>query len=340
MKKTVVCALLWLLPTIGAHAQPIPFIDTHAHIDPPSVCCMAAAVESAQVEMKRLNISKSILMSPPQPKRGANNYDIEELRAAVKQYPDRFALLGGVTLNIMIQGTPAAAVSEQTRKAFRERAEKILSLGAVGFGEISIEHLALPLMGPDHPYEAVPGDHPLLFLLADVAAENDVPIDLHFDVIPEDMSLPPPLRSPPNPAQLRQNISQFERLLAHNRKAKIVWAHVGQEPLHMRTPSLVRGLLSSHSNLYMNFRLQLSGPHPARALDNAGKLKPMWLQLINEFPDRFMLGSDVFYTEGARQRGANTEGMDNLRSLIDQLPDGLARKVASENAIRLYRLKN
>lgn len=226
--KTLVCAILWLLPAVAAHAQSILFIDTHAHFDPPSICCFPAAAESALAEMKRANISKSVLMSPPQPKKGPNNYDIEELLPALMKYPDRFALLGGVSLNIMIHGTPPDAVSEQSRTAFRERAQKILALGAVGFGEIAVEHFALPQMGPNHPYEAVPGDHPLLLLLADIAAEGDVSIDIHFDVIPEDMPLRPPMKSPPNPAQLRQNLSAFERLLAHSRKAKFIWAHAGQ----------------------------------------------------------------------------------------------------------------
>ena len=340
MKKTLAHALLWLLPAVAAHAQSIPFIDTHAHFDPPSSCCLPAAAEAALAEIKRVNISKSILMSPPQPNRGRYYYDIEELLPAVRNYPDRFALVGGVSLNIMLHGTATDAVDEQSRKVFRARAQKILSLGAVGFGEIAVEHFALPMMGPNHPYEAVPGDHPLLLLLADIAAEADVPIDLHFDVIPEDMPLRPPMLSPPNPPQLRQNLPAFERLLAHNRKAKFIWAHVGQEPLQTRSPLLVRRLLTSHPNLHMSFRLGRSGPPPAMALGPGGKLKPVWLQLMQDFPDRFVLGSDTFYAQGERQRGGTPEGMDNLRSLIDQLPEDLARKVASENAIRLYRLGN
>ena len=90
----------------------------------------------------------------------------------------------------------------------------------------------------------------------------------------------------------------------------------------------------------MSFRLTRGGPPAGMALDAEGKLKQVWLQLIQDFPDRFMLGSDTFYAQGARQRGGDTEGMDNLRALIDQLPADLARKVASGNAIRLYRLKN
>ena len=67
-------------------------------------------------------------------------------------------------------------VSEAEKKAFRKKAEELLDAGAVGLGEIAIMHLSLD---EGHPYECVAGDHPLLLLLSDIAAERDKP--LHRD---------------------------------------------------------------------------------------------------------------------------------------------------------------
>jgi hypothetical protein len=47
-------------------------------------------------------------------------------------------------------------------------------------------------------------------MLADIAAEHGVPIDLHMEAVPEDMALPAGLKSPPNPPQLHANIAALQ----------------------------------------------------------------------------------------------------------------------------------
>lgn len=332
--------VLLALPSL-ALAQPFPLVDTHAHFESLPYKDFAASEKSALAAMTQWNIGMSLLMPPPRatldPK---TNYDIEELLPAIKANPGRLAALGGAgSLTIMLHNTSPEAVNDAVRQSFRQRAMEIIALGAVGFGEIPIQHLSLPNMGPRHAYENVPADHPLLLLLADIAAENDVPIDIHFDMVPNDMPLPPPLKSPPNPPKLQGNLPAFERLLTHNPKTRIVWAHVGFEPIRTRGPDIVRQLLTAHPNLYMSFRLGRTGPHPTMAMAADGKLKPEWMALLQAFPDRFMLGSDSFYAGAGVSRGATAEGMENLRALVDQLPAELGRQLARDNATRVYRLK-
>lgn len=55
--------------------------------------------------------------------------------------------------------------------------EDIAKAGAIGFGEIAIEHLSSGRGA--HPYESVPADHPLLFALVDVASRLSMPVDIH-----------------------------------------------------------------------------------------------------------------------------------------------------------------
>lgn len=333
-----------LCAAAAAQAQPLPMIDTHVHFESVPSMYFEGSRKTALAEMDQRQIAMSLLMSPPRASlNGKINHDVEELLFAAKEQPDRFAVLGGGgSLTIMINDTPADSVSESVRQKFRQRAERILAQGAVGFGEMFIQHLSLPAMGKGHAYENVPADHPLLLLLADIAAEHDVPIDMHFDMVPHDMPLPQPLmsHSPPNPPMLQANQAAFERLLAHNRKAKIVWSHVGFEPMQTRGPQVVAEMLQVNPNLYMSFRLNRGGPARSMALDGDGKLKAGWVDLVRQFPDRFMLGSDAFYAPGnSVSRGATSQGLDNLRALVDQLPPELGRQVASENAIRLYKLK-
>ncbi len=213
---------------------------------------------------------------------------------------------------------------------------ELLQQGAVGFGEMTALHFSFRSI---HPFVEAPPDHPLFLLLADIAARNDVPIDLHIEAVPKDMATPRRFMfiSPLNPPSLRENIGALERLLAHNRGARIVWDHIGWDNTGGLSPKLLRGLLERHSNLYLQLKVSTLPPatFPEHdLLDSKGILRPQWLELIQSFPDRCVLGSDSFMA-----RPDFEEGMRRTGSLLKQLPPDLARKVGSENAIRIYRLK-
>src|SRR5260370_38218503 len=80
-----------------------------------------------------------------------------------------------------------------------------------------------------------------------------MPIELHMEAITRDMPFPnAELAGPPNPANLKENISAFERLLDHNPQARIVWIHAGWDFTGERTVPLTRRLLEKHPNLYMS----------------------------------------------------------------------------------------
>lgn len=326
--------------SIPAAVSSAEMIDTHMHFQLAPTRDPEGSLRTALAIMDKHGIGRSLLMPPPIVSASARTYyDIDDMAFVVRQHPQRFALLGGSRLNIMIHETPAASVDAAKKASFRALADAVVAAGAVGFGEIAIHHVSIPAMGSQHAYESVPADHPLLLQLADIAAELNMPIDLHFDLVPEDMPLPEVLRpNPLNPAKLEANAEPFKRFLAHNRQAKIIWSHVGFEPLLNRQPKRVAALLDAFPNLYMSFRLNRGGPNPAAAIDPEGKLKAQWQELILRYPERFMLGSDSFYDRNGISRGGSEEGLANLRMLVESLPEPVRSAVASGNAVRLYRL--
>lgn len=339
MKKLLLAACM-LSTALQAGADPPAWIDVHTHFQPVAGRALKPALQSALQAMEERGVQRSLVMPPPfTPQVPAQVvYDIEDLAFAVAAQPSRFALLGGSSLNLLLHATPPDAVDQAVRARFRTRAEQILARGAVGFGEIAALHLSLPIMGSRHPYGEVPPDHPLLLLLADIAAERDVPIDLHCDLVPQAMPLPPQLRSAANPPVLQPNLDALRRLLAHNPRARIVWSHAGAEPLMTRDPALLDELLAAHPNLFVSLRLGRGAPHPAAALDPQGRLKPQWEQLMTAFPDRFMAGTDSFYGAGADTRGNTAQGAGHIRALLEQLPEALAARIGRENAQRVFRL--
>jgi predicted TIM-barrel fold metal-dependent hydrolase len=189
----------------------------------------------------------------------------------------------------------------------------------------------------NHPYETAPPDHPLFLSLSDIAADNEVPIDIHMEAVLEEMPFPARLESPPNQKVLRPNIGAFEKLLAYNRKTKIIWAHVGWDNTGHRTAALCKGLLEKHANLFVSIKFGLHGYSESRLMERGHGIKPEWFEVIEEFPDRFLIGSDQFYSR-SKVNAPFPRGAEISKVFLSLLPKRLARKIGYENAERLFNL--
>jgi predicted TIM-barrel fold metal-dependent hydrolase len=312
-----------------APARPVPaltpYVEAHTHFEAKDP---EGSVRSALAALSRQNASMILLQMPPDTFDHEGHYDAEVILAEAKKHPGKIGVLGGGgTLNAMIiQAAATGDAGPEVQKKFKDRAEELLREGVIGFGEMTAEHYA-----GGTPYQYAPADHPLYLLLADIAAQHGVPIDLHMEAVPEDMDLPATQKSPPNPPRLHANIAAFERLLAHDPRAKIIWAHAGADGTGQRTPALCRRLLKAHPNLYMEIKTDPRSHGMNYPLAD-GKIKPDWLALFTEFPDRFVIGSDQHYPEpdGADQRWQEAVG------LFNQLPAAVRRKIGTENVARIY----
>lgn len=336
------------------------WIDTHVHLVSGATNTTgdwAGAVRAAIADMDKNNIGTAIVMPTPQPP-DKDLYDIADFAEAVRKHPGRFAFLGGGgTLNPMIHLEPdAETVSEATRQKFANIANGIIDAGAVGFGEMSANHLSV---NDAHSYHRSRPDHPLFLLLAEIAAQRNVVIDFHMDVVVDPIPLPPKLKelSQRNPPTLTPNLAQFEKLLAHARGARIVWAHAGVDHTGVLSVELIRRMMREHPNLYMSIKALPQSPEPNTALAREGRLRPDWRKLIAEFPDRFVMGTDRFYGSSAvpmsaagragQKASAGSIFLDRTvpltaaaQTLLSQLPPPLAQRVAVDNVKAIYRLPN
>jgi predicted TIM-barrel fold metal-dependent hydrolase len=309
-----------------------PYVDTHAHFDAKILSDPNGEIDAALREMGHENAAKLIFMPGPFLPDDPNRFDHDAFLAALKKHADKLAFQGGGgSLNPMIQESVRAGdAGPEVQRKFKARADQILRDGAAGFGELSSEHVSFL---PGQAYETAPPDHPLFLLLADIAADHGVPIDLHMDVVPQAMPLPLDLKSPPNPSSIRENLATFERLLNHNPRAKIVWAHAGSDNVGNRTPDLCRRSLQAHPNLYMEIKIDPLGLGKNPPIAN-GEIKPEWLRLFQDFPDRFVIGTDQHYNSGRPMTGPQRWKMAVL--LLNQLPGDLRRKIGAENALRIF----
>lgn len=327
----------------------IEWIDVHTHlvVGRSGGEDFDGAVETALAAMEEAGIRRIVLMPPPQVSGMPGNHDYERLAGVAKAYPAHLAFLGGGgSLNPILQAAGATdEASGKLKGEFEEKANEILRHGASGFGEITAHHLSHT---SGHPYESIAADHPLLLLLADIAARSAAVIDFHFDVVAGDIKAPEWLASPPNPQSFRANLTAFERLLAHNRKAKFVWAHAGSDMLGFWTIDLSRKLLTSHANLYMSLRMAPGRAPQNHPMTRSNEIRPGWMRLLRDFSDRFVIGGDQFFAAPSI-RGTGPGVLfsqrapivrERTRRFLAALPPELYRKIAVENATRLYRLKD
>ncbi|MDQ0739481.1 amidohydrolase family protein [Pseudomonas sp. W4I3] len=150
-----------------------------------------------------------------------------------------------------------------------------------------------------------------------LAAENDLPVMLHSNITS---------KRERNPLYL----AEVEQPLRNHPHTRFIWAHAGtskeihrhQVQMDFLLPTLSR-LLEAYPNLYIDLSWSMLTPY---LLDDAGKPRPEWVQLVERFPDRFMLGSDVV----GRFNKLGKE-MRRFDPFLDALPEDVAHKVARDN---------
>ena len=318
----------------------LPWIDTHAHprgVD--SSCTSESCVNAVVATMDAYNVRRTIFMHPPAPGGAGNANQEATIRATVGMYPDRFYYgAGGNMLNAQIHQTAdSAEVTNEQRQTFTQTVESLLnSADVVCFGEMAALHVSY---AENHAFEEIMPDAPLFLLLADLAADAGIPIDLHMDAVEQTMDTPEHFTelSSLTPDELQGNITALENLLSHNRDATIVWAHVGRDTTGDMTAELIGDLLDRHPNLVIQIH-PVCAPLPS---DNAivsqdGTLRPEWLSVIEENADRVVLGTDAFY-EGTE---TDKEQLRKMQRFLSQLPDDVAHQVGCENPLRIYSLPN
>jgi hypothetical protein len=114
-----------------------------------------------------------------------------------------------------------------------------------------------------------------------------------------------------------------EILMRHNPRARIIWAHTGFGLASER----VAAMLGKYPKLWgeLSYRSGI--------VDGSGKLTPEWRALFEQYPDRFLLGSDTWVPERWAGYG---EIMAGYRGWLAQLSPQVAKLIAHGNARALF----
>jgi predicted TIM-barrel fold metal-dependent hydrolase len=201
---------------------------------------------------------------------------------------------------IVVAGAPVADPSDA---GVAKAAAALDTLKARALGEVHGRQVSRKI-------DRDPGKFAGLF---ELAASKRVPVVMHYELTDA-------------------AAAHLDAALAAHRGATVVLAHAGEGP-----PARIEGLLSRNPNLLVD----LSGMHfqrtPALATET-GPLDPAWKAVIVKYPERFLIGVDVW-----APRLFEPATLDKLmtwtRRVLGELPPPVAERVAWKNAAALYKLE-
>ena len=178
-----------------------------------------------------------------------------------------------------------------------------------GIGEVLTRHNYLSHMVGGEQARA---DHPALDAVYELAAAQHLPVNLHSDL--GTPSLQDPIY-----------LHEVENALKKHPRTHFFWAHAGfARNMHIKGVfDIYRRLLSTYPNLSLDLAGSFFGPIVAPG----GKVNPEVVALIEQYPDRFTIGTDKI----GRFDGAYQERVTQTYALLDALKPKTAALVAREN---------
>ena len=239
-------------------------------------------------------------------KRGASDEDVMKWHAA---FLDRVIPAIGFQNNMWRNGAPEF-MDEVRRKAASGK--------YYWLGEASVRG---KIGGREN---SAPDDKKLKELL-DIAARYHLPVTIHHNPLVEENGV----------WRHTEEYARFiEATLAHNPRATIVWTHW----CGLSTPTDIRRLLKRFPNLHCGLawirKIRTSLPNPV--VDENARFMPGWKDLIEAYPDRFLMGVDHGAKKGQLKK--YPRWIKSIRTALGGLSPKAARKVATENFHRLLQL--
>jgi hypothetical protein len=216
-----------------------------------------------------------------------------------------------------------------SQRILKEIDKKLEEKKVYGIGEVLVRHWAYANEGRIGQHAEIDKRFDTVFIrqIAAIAIKHQVPVVIHMEGYPE-------------------LVKELDTVLKEQPNLRLVWAHgCGRSG-----PEVIRDLLISHPNLYCDLSNMTNtggyGSGWPRAEDftykfeTKGVFHDPYKKLILDFPDRFFVGMDVAHQSRWTMENGNTfeRRVNRTRELLGTLPEPVAKKLAYENVIAVYRL--
>lgn len=187
-----------------------------------------------------------------------------------------------------------------------------------GIGEVFTRHDDLTALMMDVPPRV---NNEAMMKVYQVAQEYQLPVVLHSNITSKRERLPI------YEEELTDALSEYP-------KVNFIWAHAGtSQAIHRQQGyltflhTLVSELLADYPNLYIDLSWTMLDEY---LLLKNGEPNPKWVDLVTQYPNRFVLGSDVVGKFDSQPRI-----IQDFNKFLQALPAPVAKKVASDNILAL-----
>lgn len=304
-------------------ARDIPLVDFHAHIQ------KRVSAEELVRHMDQAGVARMVLMALYYGDRSGAVNDgegtDEQALSYARRSPGRFVPFVGMQRGLLVNRDRWIRPDSEASSLLLEAEWKLRSGEFFGMGEFMLRfypyttELGIAAVS-DMDY---PADSTLMRYFADLSGKYRVPVVIHCEAEPH-------------------TVEAMLRLLELHPEATVVWAH----NCGRAGAGLIRDWLSRYPNLYADLGNMVSTGYgygtywPRRTplmhlvMSGQGDIFPEMKTLFETFPDRFFIGNDLAH---ARAYVHHSYLSHRWRLFLSQLSAATARKIAFENAERLFR---
>jgi Tat protein secretion system quality control protein TatD with DNase activity len=282
-----------------ALAQSVPIADVHMHFDG-----FRQPVEQMLQRMKDSNVRWG----------GAVGDYSKEFQIVLGS--NYIAALGNAEFTKVLMMSGEQGLQNLEHPVFVEffrEAEVIFSIGkARGFGEIHINNRT-NLPSNDPFARSIPFDSPVIRRMYEIANSHNGFVQIHYN-------------------KDNRTVDQIISMSKRYPQALTIVSHC----MPLGTPDDVRKIFEAAPNVMC----EISGAthiHGVSRIVGPDGINSRWLQLIEDYPDRIMLGSDPCC--GLMRRYSEIIQVMRTKALAAMKPETL-EKVAYKNAVRVFNLPN
>jgi len=310
---------------LNAVASPLPIIiDAHGHLNGDM------SAERLVQLMDAAGVKSMVLMARYfQGARAGGNGSDEQALEFARRFPGRFIpFVAGQRGDLGGRNRHVWEGPTQIGDNFLRQAErKLQSGGYFGLGEFILRHYDYSNFGTQGGNDVdLPVNSYLMHRIAGVGVTYSVPVLIHLEAEPD-------------------KVTAMAQLLDTQRGTKLVWAHnCGRSSAQQirefltRYPNLMcdlGGMTATQQGGYGRYWPKQT-PWIHLIEDGMGKLFPEVKALFEDFPNRFLLGTDAAHTPAL---DFYVERITRFRELLSQLRPVTAENLAYGNAQRLFGLK-
>jgi len=300
-----------------------PLFDTHTHLAP--LGGRPTDANAVVVAMREADVARVVLLPPPNAAKMAGIQSSLAQMQALRQ-SSAGAVLAMCGSDYLTDWMNAAAQRHRLPDGIDSqmgRLERDLKSGAcAGVGEIGVRHYA---KAAGEQVIDLPAGYPPLLTLAETVARANALLDIHAE--------------PVEPKGTRHDAEAFGTVAAMFARApnlRLIYSHTA-----MTNPHNARALLQAFPTLMMNVNF---GKHTSGVVDwenlegvtnEGGELYADWAALFEDMPDRFMVGTDTFFSR-ANAAKHYAHKIKQVRRALGSLSGNAAKRIAYDNAERVF----